>query len=143
MSISTTSRISVFFPRQSNFRTVTSGHLGNSRDEQERTAVELGIPKLSSKIKMDWIVNDESPVSEDREVNFNLICDLLDSVRGNGTTESGGSRDASDREIHLKSAKYLDLHISIDDSKEEIVPINARLNDGILIVKGMPVQFGG
>ena len=130
-----------FFPRQGQFRTVTAGHLGRTRQEQLRTAEAIRLPRLSSVVKMNWIGGDrELPASSAWESRLDLICDLLRSVKGSEPDESGQS-DAGAR-VRLFHASELALDVSVGSYPVERVPVHARLHEDILTVAGRPVQFG-
>ena len=128
------------FPRQGQFRTVTAGHLGRTCQEQLRTAEAVRLPRLSSVVKMNWIGGDrELPASSAWESRFDLICDLLRSVKGSEPDESGQS-DAGAR-VRLFHASDLALDVSVGSFPVERVPVHARLHQNILTVAGRPVQF--
>ena len=130
-----------FFPRQGQFRTVTAGYLGRTLNEQFGTAEEIRLPRLSSVLTMNWIGGDkELPTSSAWESRFDLIWDLLRTVKGNGSDE-GGELDAGSR-VRLILASELALDVSVGSFPVERVPVHARLHDGTLAVAGRPVQFG-
>ena len=130
-----------FFPRQGQFRTVTAGHLGRTRNEQLGTAEAIRLSRLSSVVTMNWIGGDkELPTSSARESRFDLICDLLRSVKGSEPDQSG-ELDAGSR-VRLIHASELALNVSVGSFPVERVPVHARLHEGTLIVAGRPVQFG-
>ena len=130
-----------FFPRQGQFQTVTAGHLGRTRNERLGTAKAIRLPRLSSVVKMSWIEGDKGlPTSSAWESRFDLICDLLRSVKGSEPDESGES-DADSR-VRLFRASELALDVSVGSFPVERVPVHARLHEGTLTVAGRPVQFG-
>ena len=129
-----------FFPRQGQFRTVTAGHLGRTRNEQLRTAGAIRLPRLSSVVTMNWIGGDrEMPTSSAWKSRFDLICDLLRSAKGSEPDESGES-DAGTR-VRLYHASELALDVSVGSFPVERVPVHACLHEDILTVAGRPVQF--
>ena len=131
-----------FIPSNSDFRTATSGHLGNSRQVQQWTAKELGIPKLSSAVNINWKHANPQVVSKEWQGKFALICDLLESIRRSQSSEIGIRIDGSNKNMELNHVEQLTLIISVGDSPEEIVPINARRSGDTLTVAGLPIQFG-
>ena len=133
-----------FLPRHSEFRTVTGGHLGRSRAEQLRAAEAIGLRTLSSCVTMDWLADETLPVPAQWAARFDLICELLRGVRGTESTEDDGERvDVGTRSgPNLVHMSRLSLAVSIGESPAEVVPVNARLQEGALVVAGSPLQFG-
>lgn len=130
-----------FFPTEAKFTAVTAGHLGRNRSEQLCTAEAIGLLLLSSVVEMSWNVSDrESPTSTAYEAKFDLIWDLLQSVKLSGPFQSGEA-DAESK-VRLFHTKEIALDVSIDGSPPERVPVHARLHEGTLTVAGRPVQFG-
>ena len=130
-----------FFPRQGQFRTVTAGHLGRTRNEQLGTAEAIRLPRLSSVVTMNWIGgNEELPTSSAWEARFDLICNLLRSVKGSEPDESGELNAAL--RMRLIHVSELALDVCVDNFPVERVPVHARLHEGSLTVFGRPVQFG-
>ena len=133
-----------FLPRQGEFRTVTGGHLGRSRAEQLRVAEAIGLRTLSSCITMDWRNGEPLKVSAEWEFRFDLIYELVRGVRGDESTE-GESEDAgvgARSRPDLVHMGELSLAITIGEVEAELVPVNARLHEGALMVAGRPLQFG-
>ena len=131
-----------FIPKGKQFSTVTSGHLGQSREEQMRTAEAIRLPMLSSKVKMEWSgIDDASQVSEEWSQRFELISQLLIEVRGN-ESDDRNTGVGTDVAFVVKRSDTLALNVSIDNSHSDSVPINALLDQNTLIVSGQPVQFG-
>ena len=130
-----------FLPENMQVRTATGGHLGRDRSEQLRTAEALGLPRLSSSIKMEWD-GDARPVGDNWDPGFDLICRLLRWVRRSEQTESDGAGVGLGTELRLKCVHELVLEVSIENAPAERVPVNARLNHDVLTVAGRPVQFG-
>lgn len=132
-----------FIPKEIRYSTVTSGHLGQSRREQERTAKALELPVLSSKVNMEWTgFDDSTQVSSEWNSRFKLILQLLENVRGNESDYRNTTGVSTDAEIRVMRAKNLALKVSIDKSHAERVPVNARLFENTLTIAGYPVQFG-
>lgn len=132
-----------FFPRQTQLRTVTGGHLGHLRPNQLHTAKEIRLPLLSSIVTMKWIGGDEVlPVSDDWASRFELICDLLREVRGSEPAEGVGTDNRIGTAPRLIHVTKLALDVSVGDFSAERVPVNARLYERTLTVAGRPVQFG-
>ena len=132
-----------FFPSQIQLRTATSGHLGDSRSDQIRTAEAIGLPRLSSSVTMKWYGEDETlPVADDWVSRFALIYELLRRVRGSERAENNGMETELGTGLGLICVRELILDISVGSNPAERVPVNARLNKGILTVTGRPVQFG-
>ena len=129
-----------FVPETANLRTVTAGHLGNSRSEQERVADALDLPPLSSAVTMEWSREDAKPVTGNLALRFDLICKLLRSVRSGVEKADGGVGTNSAPE--LRQSEGLVLKVSCSGGAPEYVPVNARLHDNVLIVAGRPLQFG-
>ena len=132
-----------FFPEDMQLRIVTSGHLGNSQSAQLRTAKALALPLLSSSIEMEWYGEEETlSVGDGWYDAFDLICELLQRVRGGEGVEVGEAEADSDVVPRLKRVRELALRVSFKGEPAEAVPVNARLNERVLIVAGRPVQFG-
>lgn len=130
-----------FLPKRDQIRTVTTGHLGRTRDEQLRIAEAIELPRLSSVVEMNWIEGDkELSISNAWGSRFDLICDLLRSVKGSEAHENGESDTGS--KMELLHASKLELHVSVGGRPTESVPVHARLHEGTLTVAGRPVQFG-
>ncbi len=126
-----------FLPSGVELRTVTGGHLGNSKNAQLRTSTALGLQTLSSCIEMNW--QQGASIATDWSPRFHLICDLLRHVRG---SEQMTHEDGYHSDLLIDRVETLNLAVRIDDTDEENVPVNARLHDGFLTVTGRPVQFG-
>ena len=132
-----------FFPEDMQLRTATGGHLGNSRPAQRRTAGALGLGLLSSSIEMEWDGEDEiSSVDDEWIYRFNLVCQLLRVVRGSEGVESDEAGVDTGAGLRLKRVRELALRVSFKGAPAKSVPVNARLNEGVLSVAGRPVQFG-
>lgn len=126
-----------FLPSGVELRTVTSGHLGNSKNVQLRTSTALGLQTLSSCIEMNW--QHGASIATDWSPRFHLICDLLRHVRGN---EQMTREDEYHSDLLIDCVETLNLAVRVGDTDEENVPVNARLHDGCLTVTGRPIQFG-
>ena len=131
-----------FLPNHVPVRVVTGGHLGRSRDEQIRTADAIGVPLLSSTVTLDWHVRDETTVDRDWIFRFNIIHELLQRVRKSERAESDGKSNDTAAPPRLVSARELAVDVRVGSDASEHVPMNARLNDGILTVAGRPIEFG-
>ncbi len=132
-----------FLPGNMQLRTVTSGHLGNSRSEQLRTAQALGLRLLSSSVEMEWRGEDEMlPVTEEWASRFALICSLLRRVRSSERAESDGAESETGMGPRLMRVRALTLEVGIGETPAERVPVNARLHENVLTLSGRPVQFG-
>ena len=131
-----------FFPSQDRLRTATSGHLGNSRSDQIRVAKAISLPRLSSSVTMEWREGETLPVESDWDSRFELIRELLRSVRRHGRKERDGTGTKAGPELRLFRVRELGLKVSIGSASPEQVPVNARLDKGILTISGRPVQFG-
>ena len=132
-----------FFPGQGRLRTVTSGHLGNSRSDQLRTAEALGLLRLSSSVTWEWHVEDEAgPIAGDWVSRFDLICRLLRWVRRRERSESDGTETENETGLRLICVRELALEVSVGKAPAEHVPVNARLHEGGLTVAGRPILFG-
>ena len=132
-----------FFPSRVQLRTVTSGHLGDSRSKQLRTVKALKLPLLSSSVTMEWLGGDEAlTVTDDWISRFDRICELLRQVRRNGRMESDGTGTETGTGLRLIRVREIALDVSVGSATPERVPVNARLHKGILTVAGRPVQFG-
>ena len=132
-----------FFPSEVRLRTVTSGHLGNTRPVQIQTAEALGLPRLSSSVTMKWYGEDETlPVAGGWVPRFNLICELLRRVRRGERLEGDKTGAGTGTRLELICVCELALDVSVGSAPAERVPINARLHEGVLTVAGRPVQFG-
>lgn len=130
-----------FLPRQGQFRTATAGHLGRNRHEQLRTSEAIRLPCLSSVVKMNWIGGDkELPTCSAWESRFDLIFDLLRSVKGTEAYE--GDESDSGTGVRLFHASELALDVNVGNFPTERVPVHARLHEGTLTIAGRPVQFG-
>ena len=131
-----------FLPGNMQLRTVTSGHLGNSRSEQLHTAQALGLRLLSSSVEMAWRGEDETlPVTDEWVSRFDLICSLLRRVRSSERVESDGAGIETGTELRLSRVRGLALEVSIGRSPAERVPVNARMHEEVLTLSGRPVQF--
>ena len=126
-----------FLPSGVELRTVTGGHLGNSKSEQLRTSTALGLQTLSSCIEMDW--QQGASIATDWSPKFRLICDLLWHVRG---SEQMLRANEHHSDLLIDCVETLSLAVRVGDADEENVPVNARLHGGRLVVMGRPVQFG-
>ena len=132
-----------FLPENMQLQTVTSGHLGNSRSKQLRTAEALRLQLLWSCIEREWHGEDETlPVADDWVSRFDLVCQLLRRVRSNERTEGDGTGAETERRLRLIHVRQLALDVSLGNAPAERVPVNARLSDGVLTLAGRPVQFG-
>ena len=132
-----------FVPENVNLLIVTSGHLGNSPREQLRTAEALGLRCLSSSVEMEWHGENEMlPVSNDWISRFDLIRQLLQRVRQGPQVESDKTGAETGTGLQLNRVRMLTVKVSIGSAPAERVPVNARLNDGILTLAGSPVRFG-
>lgn len=129
-----------FIPETVNLRTVTAGHLGNSSAEQHRTAEALDLPRLSSAVTMEWSGQDGEPAPGDWIQRFGLICGLLRWVRSHGEKANGEASAAT--ELVLRRSGDLGLKVSFADGPAEYVPVNARLHENVLTVKGSPLRCG-
>lgn len=128
-------------PSHADLTTATSGHLGNSFPEQLRTATELGLPRLSSAVAVEWRESgwDSTP---DWDSRIRLICRLLKEVRGDGSdVRADGTARKEVAELEIRRVRRLELSVRIEDGDPEEVPVNARLRDNILVVAGRPVEF--
>lgn len=128
-----------FIPKNTELRIVTGGHLGNSLSERKSTAAALGLPCLSSSIEMKW---NETGEKEDTNWSnkFTLICKLLHQVRSERVND--GDITETDQAKHLRQFKNIELTVKVEDGPDEQVPVNARLDHGVLKVAGRPIQFG-
>ena len=131
-----------FLPENMRLQTVTGGHLGNSKPVQRRTAERLGLRLLSSSIKMNWRQGKTEPVSKDWSSRFNLICRLLQRVRGSEPAEDSVAEVEDGASLKLICVRDLVLEVSAGSTSAEQVPVNARLHENELTVAGRPVQFG-
>ena len=131
-----------FFPENMRLRTVTGGHLGNSRPARLRTAKALGLRLLSSSIEPKWREGDKMRIGGDWIFRFDIICQLLRRVRGSEQAESDGAGVDPETKLQLKRIHGLVLEVSIENAPAERVPVNARLNSDVLTVAGQPIQFG-
>lgn len=132
-----------FFPNEVRLRTATSGHLGNTRPVQNRTADAIGLPRLSSSVTLKWYGEDETlPVTDDWVSKFNLICELIGWVRRGERVEGDRTGTETGTRLELMRVHRLTLDVSVGTTPADRVPINARLRGGILTVAGRPVQFG-
>jgi hypothetical protein len=130
-----------FLPSEVQLRTVTSGHLGNSRSDQIRAAEAIGLRRLSSSVNMEWREAEALPVADDWVSRFDLICELLRRVRGSDRAE--GDRTGTRTRLRLTRVCWLALDVRVGSAPAERVPIDARLHEdeGVLTVAGRPVQF--
>jgi len=128
-----------FFPETIELLTVTAGHLGNSRDEQRRTAKALRLPLLSSAFHREWTGEDGQTVPSDWVLRFDFVCQLLRSARGAEQTDSEAGENPR---MELRRSQNLVLTVSSAGGAAECVPVNARLQGNVLTVSGRPVQFG-
>ena len=119
-------------------RTATSGHLGRSMSEQRRTATELRLPLLSASVAMEWSGELQMAPNDDWIKRFDVICGVLRSVRG----IDGVDTDPSVPKTVLRISPELAVKVRIGGAPAEHVPVNARLHDGVLTVRGRPVEFG-
>ena len=133
-----------FLPRQGEFRTVTGGHLGRSREQQLRVAKAIELRTLSSCITMDWGSGKPLQVPAEWESRFGLVYQLVLAVRG-GESKDDDSEEpsvvAQSRPV-LLHVDELPLGVGIGNAPVEVVPVNARLHEGSLTVAGRPLQFG-
>ena len=130
-----------FFPSHVNLRSVTAGHLGRTRSEQLRTAKALGLPLLSSSINMEWQTGLGLNVSHDWYSRFDLIRELVRQVRGNDPGQAYGPGSKDGTKLRLVRIETLALNVSVESSRMERIPVNARLHEDVLTVMGSPVQF--
>jgi len=128
-----------FLPPSARSRRVTSGHLGNTRLEQARTAEALRLPFLSSSISTKWSEGEEQPLADGWSTRFEVIWDLLRSVRRGESTENGSGNSEA---VSIRHYAEILLRVGEEGGAEERVPVNARLHQGVLKVAGKPVQFG-
>ena len=132
-----------FLPENMQLRIATGGHLGDSWRAQLRTAKALDLQFLSSSIEMEWYGENETLPIEDAWVDgFNLICQLLRSVRGSERAKTDEAGVDTGVELRLKHVRKLGLRISTEGTSAENVPVNARLTGAVLTVAGRPVEFG-
>ena len=131
-----------FFPENMRLRTVTGGHLGNSRPARLRTAKALGLRLLSSSIELKWREGDTLRVGDDWVFRFDVICQLLRRVRRSERAENDETGAETGIELRLIRVHELILEICNGNAPAEHVPVNARLNDDVLTVADRPVQFG-
>ena len=128
-----------FIPKNTELQIVTGGHLGNSLSERKCTAAALDLPCLSSSIEMKW-----NETGEKEEANwsnkFTLICKLLHQVRSERVND--GDITETDQAKHLRQFENIELTVRVGDGPDEQVPVNARLDHGVLKVAGRPIQFG-
>ena len=133
-----------FLPTQGEFRTVTGGHLGRSREDQLRVAEAIGLRTLSSCITMDWQGDRPMPVPTQWESRFDLVYELVRAVRGDESAED----DDEDVVVRARSrpdlvhVAELSLAVTIGEAAAQLVPVNARLSEGALMIAGRPLQFG-
>ena len=128
-----------FLPDNADVRTVTAGHLGNSRAEQTRAAKALGLPLLSEAVTMEWSKEHAEPVDAEWARRFDLVCQLLRAVRGG---EKADGEVGTNADLELRQIRNLVLRVSFAGGTPQDVPVNARLRDAVLEVAGRPVQFG-
>ena len=128
-----------FIPETAELRTATAGHLGNTPEEQERAAKALRLPLLSSAVEMEWSGEGGEPVDRDWVPRFDLACELLRSARSTERAEDDAGRISN---LELRHSRELVLTVRATGGPAERVPVNARLQDGVLTVAGRPVQFG-
>ena len=130
-----------FFPQNLSLRTATAGHLGRSLVEQKRTVEALGLQCLSSLVTKRWQGKDDTrQVPKNWIGAFHLICRLLQSVRG--SEGEGVDEDLKGgHDLELVYVEKLTLEVRIKDAPRELVPVNARLDEGALTVAGRPVEF--
>ncbi len=128
-----------FIPENAELQIVTGGHLGNSLSDRIRTAEALGLLPLSSAIDMNWNETGEK-VATDWSGKFTLICKLLHQVRGE--RGDGGDKTEIDQAKHLRRFEKIELFVKIEKGPYKQVPVNARLDHGVLKVAGRPIQFG-
>ena len=130
-----------FLPENAELQIVTGGHLGNSLSDRIRTAAALELPCLSSAIEMKW---NETGKKGDPDWNdkFTLICKLLHSVRGEHVDD--GDKTETDQAKYLRLCLFekIELYVKIEKGPYKPVPVNARLDSGVLKIAGRPVQFG-
>ena len=129
-----------FIPDTARVRTVTSGHLGNSASDQRRTANALHLPFLSTSVKVEWF-GDGGSRAEEWIPRFDVICSLLQSVRGDDVADGEPSETKSPW-TELRISSEIAVKVSVASAPPEYVPVNARLRDGVLTVAGRPIQFG-
>ncbi len=131
-----------FLPENMQLRTATGGHLGNSQPDQLRTAKALNLGLLSNSIEMKWRGQDELlPVEKDCISRFDLICRLLQRVRGREQWETGGTEVETGMALKLARVRELVLEVRAGETPAEQVPVDARLQNETLTVAGRPVQF--
>ena len=78
-------------------------------------------------------------MADDVALRFDLICELLRSVRG---TKQADSEPNASSDIELRKSHDLALKVRFGAEAAEEVPVNARLHENKLKVKGRPPQFG-
>ena len=130
-----------FLPGQLQVRIVTGGHLGHSKSQQLCTAEAIGLPLLSSSVTMEWHFGEETSVAEEWVSRFDLICRLLQRVRGSEQEESDKVGIETEKLPRLSPVRELALDVRVLDGDTEHVPVNARLHESALTVAGRPIQF--
>ena len=128
-----------FIPETADVRTVTAGHLGNSRAEQTRAAEALGLPLLSEAVTMEWSKEDAEPANGEWARRFDLVYQLLRSVRSG---EKADGEAGANADLELRQIPHLVLRVSFAGGTPQEVPVNARLHGNVLAVAGRPLQFG-
>lgn len=128
-----------FAPRDSSIRTATGGHLGNFPGHQMRTAQALGLPLLSDLVDLRWEEGAEREVA-DWTPRFELVGELLAHARERGRADGVGGTEGEPG-LPFRLVERLELWVKVGASAPEPVPVNARLNKGVLIVAGRPVEF--
>ncbi len=130
-----------FLPGQLQVRIVTGGHLGHSKSQQLCTAEAIGLPLLSSSVTMEWHFGEETSVAEEWVSRFDIICRLLQRVRGSEQEESDKVGIETEKLPRLSPVRELALDVRVLDGDTEHVPVNARLHESALTVAGRPIQF--
>jgi len=87
--------------------------LGNSRDQQKRTAKALDLPLLSDRVHLRWKESAEREVG-DWTPRFELIVGLLAHAREGGTSE--GMPDGVGIGLALRLVERLELSVSVGGS---------------------------
>ncbi len=130
-----------FFAAETRLRTATGGHLGNSAAQQLETARALGLQPLSSLVEMEW--NEGEAISAEGWIpRFRLVCELLHRVRGREQTRDQVEADDEIRAtLRLRRVARLELRIRFGEAAPVLVPVNARLQEGVLTVAGRPIEF--
>ena len=126
------------FPDGISLRVATSGHFGNSPEQQAATAKALGLSFLSSAVSIEWEERGDLGCGPWAD-SFRVVYKLLSEAQGPESLSDEAASEA--RDLRLRCVEELRLVVEVEHDPAKDIPVNARVRDGTLVVSGPPLRF--